>query len=43
MSHLTALLRLPAFERMELRSDEGPSCSFDRSMSGQKSIICLTV
>jgi|SRR5450755_3017286 len=43
MSHRTAFLRLAAFVRIELRSDEGPRFSFERSISGQKSITCLTV
>ena len=42
-SHQTAFLRLVAFVMIELRSDEGPGLSFERSMSGQKSMICLTV
>ena len=29
--------------RIEWRSDEGPMFSFVRSMSGQKSMMCLTV
>jgi len=43
INHLTASLRLFAFERIELRSDERPSCSLDRSKSRQKSAMCLTV
>jgi hypothetical protein len=43
ISHRTDFLRLFAFERIELRSDEGLRFSYERSKSGQKSIICLTV
>ena len=42
-AHEPAFLRLAAFVRTELGSDEGPRFSFERSMSGQKSITCLTV
>jgi hypothetical protein len=43
ISHRTAFLRLTASVRIELRSDEWPRLSFERSMSGQKSMTCLTV
>jgi len=43
ISYRTAFLRLAAFVRIKLRSDEGLRFSFERSISGQKSITCLTV
>jgi hypothetical protein len=43
ISHLTVLLRLPALDRIVLRSDTGPNCSSDRSKCGQNSKIYLTV
>ena len=42
ISHRTAFLKLFAFERIAFRLEIGPSCSFVRSMLGQKRIICLT-